>query len=451
MRTITLAVFLVLAVAGQLSLAADIDITRGQERPQILASPDFVGNTDKARDFVQIIRSDLERGGLKLALADDFPRLEPGQDQVDYSLWRQFGTDNLLIGSVYLDTDGRSYKIRYSLLGIGSETQLLDEGVAANDSNLRRVAHQAANRIFEKLFGQPGAFNTLLAYVETSVLVAPDEEVSEEVSEAGKVGGRRSHYYRIFVSEYDGSFPTEIYSSYALIQDIAWSPDSKLIAYVSASDTNPVPRVHIQTLATGDVRIIPGLGGASSGPAFSPDGTKLAVSMADIGGSSDIYVIDLKSENKTKITKNSAIDASPAWSPDGTKLIFTSNRTGNLQLFEMNATGGKLRRLTFKVNYAADGVYMPRGDNIALVYADAKGYKLGLLNIESFNLQPLTGSRLRPESPTVAPNGTTLLYADILGNGRHVISGLAATGGVSFTIGGKNKQLHSPAWSPFLR
>ena len=54
---------------------------------------------------------------------------------------------------------------------------------------------------------------------------------------------------------------------------------------------------------------------------------------------------------QTRLTNNAAIDDGPAWSPDGTKIAFTSNRDGNDEIYVMNADGTGQTRLT---NNAAD-------------------------------------------------------------------------------------------------
>lgn len=52
-----------------------------------------------------------------------------------------------------------------------------------------------------------------------------------------------------------------------------------------------------------------------------------------------------------RLTINSASDVKPAWSPDGTKIVFESDRSGNDEIFVINANGTGQTNLT---NHVAD-------------------------------------------------------------------------------------------------
>ena len=56
-------------------------------------------------------------------------------------------------------------------------------------------------------------------------------------------------------------------------------------------------------------------------------------------GNDDIYVIDADGSNEIRLTDNAANDSQPAWSPDGTKLAFTSNRSGNNEIWVVETDG----------------------------------------------------------------------------------------------------------------
>jgi len=48
----------------------------------------------------------------------------------------------------------------------------------------------------------------------------------------------------------------------------------------------------------------------------------------------------------TRLTTSAGPDFEPSWSPDGSKIAFTSHRTGQYQIYVVNATGGIPVRIT---------------------------------------------------------------------------------------------------------
>jgi Tol biopolymer transport system component len=76
------------------------------------------------------------------------------------------------------------------------------------------------------------------------------------------------------------------------------------------------------------------------GPRLSPDGTKVAVTIAEPQtGNLDIWQIDLRHAIRTRFTFDPAGETNPIWSPDGQQIAFASNRDGLSQLYLKPATG----------------------------------------------------------------------------------------------------------------
>ena len=53
-------------------------------------------------------------------------------------------------------------------------------------------------------------------------------------------------------------------------------------------------------------------------------------------GNKDIYLYNLQSKKLERLTKNISIDTEASFSPDGSKIAFTSNRTGQVQVYIKN-------------------------------------------------------------------------------------------------------------------
>lgn len=80
-------------------------------------------------------------------------------------------------------------------------------------------------------------------------------------------------------------------------------------------------------------------------PAWSPDGRRIAFySGRDGGGSTstqayEIYAMNADGSGLTRLTFNSFSDSGPAWSPDGTKLAFHTSRGSGTEIHVMNSDG----------------------------------------------------------------------------------------------------------------
>ncbi|MEK9935301.1 MAG: Tol-Pal system protein TolB, partial [Rhodobiaceae bacterium] len=143
-------------------------------------------------------------------------------------------------------------------------------------------------------------------------------------------------------------------------------------------------------------------------PRFGPQGDKLIMSWAQ-EGLTDIYEMDLRTQDIRQLTKTSSIDTAPSYSPDGRRVVFESDRAGRQQIYVMNSDGTGTQRISFGDGRYATPVWSPRGDIIAFTKMHKGTFYIGIMNIDG------TGERLLAEGflvegPTWAPNGRVLMY-----------------------------------------
>jgi TolB protein len=218
------------------------------------------------------------------------------------------------------------------------------------------------------------------------------------------------------------------------------------LAYVSFE--NRVAAVVVQQLRSGERRHVSARAGVNGAPAWSPDGKRLALTLSGSGGNLDIYVLDLGTQELTRITDDPAIDTEAEWSADGRDLYFTSDRSGGPQIYRTDvAQHRRVQRLTFGSAYNARPRLSPDGRLMALVSREGSDYRIAVQDLASGSMRMLTHGSL-DESPSFAPNGMSVIYAG-RNAGRAALATVAIDGQVSQRLKSDRGDVREPVWGPF--
>jgi dipeptidyl aminopeptidase/acylaminoacyl peptidase len=192
----------------------------------------------------------------------------------------------------------------------------------------------------------------------------------------------------------------------------AWSPDGTRIAFVrfhaDGSDVY-VMRAdgsHVRALTPGE--------GYYGGASWSPDGRKIV--FGGFGGSRDgrqgeLFVMRADGMNLEQLTHNEWNDLAPHWSPDGSTIVFASHRDGNTDLYLMDPDGTNERRLTH--NRARDTMpaWSPDGSWIVFVSnRPLRDQDLFLIRPDGTGLTRLTHNDALDWTPAWSPDGTKVAF-----------------------------------------
>jgi TolB protein len=368
----------------------EIDITQGTLTPIPIAIPHFLGDDPRfVADLTAIVTADLERSGLFRPLdpAAFIDRVRDVNAPPRFPDWRVIGAQALVVGRAWRAPDGRHFA-DFKLHDVLSGRELLAaRRLAMPAVQWRRLAHRIADRVYERLTGERGYFDTLIVFID----------------ETGPKDRRRK---RLALMDQDGANVRLLSQGGELVLTPRFSPNAQEIAYLQY--VGEQPRVLLQNLDNGQREMVGDFPGMTFAPRFSPDGQRIVMSIGQ-GGASGIVEMDLRSRRTRRLTPLAAIDTGPCYSPDGRRIVFESDREGTQQLHVMNADGSAPRRISYAQGRYATPVWSPRGDLIAFTKQLGGSFLIGVMRPDGSGERILTEG-YHNEGPTWSPNGRVVLF-----------------------------------------
>jgi TolB protein len=374
-----------------------VDITRGNLDPLPTAISDFyldskLGDNIKKLQLEskipELIQNNLSRSGLFFALEKKsfIQRPEPAHNKPRFEDWAFIKTQVLVTGKISLEKEGR-LRVEFKLWDVVSATELSALAFYTTPDNWRRVSHMISDKIYERLTGEKGYFDSRIIFV----------------SETGPKVDRKK---RLAIMDQDGYGVKYLTLGNELVLTPRFSPASQHVTYMSYFKN--LPRVYLLNIETGIQDLVGDFPGMTFAPRFSPDGKKIIMSFAQ-EGNSDIYTMDIKTRVVEKLTDHPSIDTSPSYSPDGSYITFNSDRSGLQQIYTMKSDGTNVKRISFGEGLYGTPVWSPRGDLIAFTKLYRNKFYIGVMRSDGSGERLLTENYYQ-EAPSWAPNGRVLVF-----------------------------------------
>ena len=378
----------------------EVDITRGNLSPlPIAVSPLSIDEESKENfriilkkknigsEISKIVENNLKQSGLFNPLNKDafLQKPEIANLKPRFEDWALIKAQALVTGKVTLVDD--KLRVEFRLWDVLAGKEMMALAFTTVPTNWRRVGHIITDKVYERLTGEKGYFDTRIIYV------------AEE-------GPKTNRIKKLAIMDQDGFNTKYLTLGNELVLTPRFSPTNQMVTYLSYFRN--LPRVYLLDIETGVQEVVGDFAGMTFAPRFSPDGKKIIMSFA-MDGNSDIYTMDLENRIVERITNHPSIDTSPSYSPNGKYICFNSDRSGYQQIYVMKSDGTNVKRISYGKGLYGTPVWSPRGDLIAFTKLHKGKFFIGVMRIDGKGERLLT-ENFYQEAPSWSPNGRVLIF-----------------------------------------
>lgn len=216
--------------------------------------------------------------------------------------------------------------------------------------------------------------------------------------------------HQIFVADRDGNHVRRLTNPPAQAGTPAFSPDGGKIAYIAMSGPGP-PQVYVMNSDGSGRSRLGNISGGSFNPSFSPDGKRIVFDALD-GATTQIYVMKTDGSGVTRLTNSPRPALSPSFAPDGRTiaLVCTPGGSFSYQICAMNADGSNVIGLTdwprgnkIVMNANMSPHYTPDGRKILFSSVRSGNEQIYIMNADGKNAVMLTHPPGTNSNPQFVP------------------------------------------------
>jgi TolB protein len=256
---------------------------------------------------------------------------------------------------------------------------------------------------------------------------------------------KRGGTSELAVMDYDGHNVTVLTKDASISARPRWVNEHQIV-YMSYR--SGAPAIYLVDLRTNQRTRLTSFPGLNTSASPSPDGTRVAVVLGK-DGNPELYTMTIGGGGLQRLTRTRGAESSPTWSPDGARIAYVSDEGGTPQVYVMSVPpsgSGAAQRLTRHATYCTEPDWSPLGDRLVVVSRAAGAFSLFLVDVASGGATQLqTGGDAM--DATWSPNGKILAFTR-LSNHRASVALFDADAQELIALPALDGECAEPAWGP---
>ena len=263
-------------------------------------------------------------------------------------------------------------------------------------SNERSLAHEIAHQTYLKIVEKPSIFKDKIVFV----------------SDVNSKKGNKE----LFMMDFDGANKRQLTWHKGVVLSPSVSHDGSKILYSLISDNRKKQNVslRIYDVETKKSRSISNRKGINSGAIFTQNNDEIILTLSH-HGNAELYRMNLTTKKLKRLTRHGAPDVDPSINNDGSTLTFLSGRPGTAMIYLMNPTGleKEVKRIGYVGTFNGTPRFSPDGREIVFsAWLDNK-FDLFRLNSDGSGLGRLTKDFGSNEDPDYSKDGQFIVFTSL--------------------------------------
>ncbi len=294
-------------------------------------------------------------------------------------------------------------QMSFKVYSVTTGTEILNQTFKIRESTLRSDAHQISDVIYRKITGKPSVFKSKIVFI------------SDRTSEYREI------IKELYVMDFDGRRVEKLTNFNSVVLSPSVSPDNSKIMFSliathtvkTGGKTKLIKNIDLKMLnvSNGKFSTVSSKPGINSGAIFSGSENKIYLTLS-FSGNADIYEMDISSGKTKKVTSHYADDVDPSINQDGSLMSFLSNRPGRAHIYILDPAGVEkdVKRVSFVGQFNATPRFSPDGKEIVFTSWVDNSFDLYRIASDGNHLTRLTKDFGSNEEPVYSPDGEFIVF-----------------------------------------